>query len=234
MMLAELAKPTDFGVGVLRHGAARRQPAANAMKITILLVLLISLAPTPVKSDEHSQKPSVDFPLPKPCTCPHRRKLVLDSVSFEMTMPQQGFPGGSGVCEYRAYVFDEQYCPSESNCYGDIKIIGIVTLGRFVDTPRPDCNRYYFQPYLMPYHTGPYEIGPYPPGGGVNILLAWFTQNLFLARSTSGPLLADVENGLLKLSGIVPSSGGGDISAEVEVENRNGRVKLRYTIKVQP
>lgn len=198
-----------------------------------LLLALFSLVPSPASSDEPKPSPKITFPLP--CTCSnYRPSYIADSTHFELALPEQGYPGGYGTCSLQAYAFEEQYCPLEPGCMALPRVKAVATLASIAGVPRSDCNRYYFAPYVLPFHNGPYEIGPFSRGQSVTILLAWFTQNIFLARTISGPLSADVEREALKLSGVIPLATTSDIMAEVEVENRNAKARLQYIIRVKP
>ena len=170
--------------------------------------------------------------LPSPCTCTERIRRVVDGASFEMTLPEPGYPGGGGVCTYKAYLFDEQYCPREAWCIPDVRIKGIKTLGVTSVDRRDECTAFLFPPSRLPF-LNTFNIGPYQRGQRVEVDVAWFTGNLLQAYTMSGPLTASVSRFGIHFSGVIPADADPVIAAEVGVSNRWGRRSTAYTIEVQ-
>lgn len=173
---------------------------------------------------------AADLAIPKPCTCKNWSGTVSAGVSFEQELPEEGSPGGGGVCRYTAYYIEEQDCPSEGRCIPEMRIAGISVMSQVPVYRRADCKPELFPPFQLPFISG-HDIGPFRSGYVIDTHVAWFTQNFDQAQGT-GPLRAEVSRFGVRLQGVIPEDATSNIPGSITVSNRWGRRTLRYTIRI--
>jgi len=172
--------------------------------------------------------------IPGFCSCSNYFRWVSDSTSFEMHLPEEGYPGGGGLCSIAAYLMEEEYCPAEPGCFADIRILAIRVLSQLQVNRRAECTPFLFPPMPLPF-VQEFRIGPFQPGQHVDVHVNWFTHNLDQARSIVGPLGAAVSQFGVHFTGQIPADAtAGTIVSELEVSNRRASRRASYLIEIRP
>ena len=180
---------------------------------------------------ETVQSADLDIGFPRECTCEKWIRSVYSGAEFEMSLPERGQPGGGGACTLRAYLMEDEICPSEPNCFSTPRILAIRTLIRTSVLRQPECRISLFPPVVLPFINN-HSIGPYSRGQRVDVHVDWFTSNLDRVSITSGPLQADLSRLGVHIHGIIPSDEKENLY-DLVVSNRWGTRSIRFLLQIK-
>ncbi|MFK4507226.1 hypothetical protein [Bradyrhizobium daqingense] len=145
-----------------------------------VLLLLAFMSPTTAKA-----KKKIGFP--GPCQCQSYIASTVDSLEF--TYLGGDNTGLDGWCDFYVVLLNEQHCPSEPGCFGNIIAKGQRLLERTIVNTKPACKSSLFRVYVNPYlDMSTLTFGPYRPGEVIKHYMGhWFTRNVLDIHVYSGP-----------------------------------------------
>jgi hypothetical protein len=175
-------------------------------------------------------------PAPVPCTCNDYVATTQNAAQFTYRDPQGNYPL-EGWCDYMMFLFNEQYCPRERGCIGQIIGKGSTRMERTVVDTKPLCRQTLFSVYANPYLDRSTLAFTFRPSERIKHFVShWFSSNVAGVTVSGVPFLRTTEDAFgWFLEGTVPANQpAGLINGVVRGFKDKKDVQIPFTITVAP